>query len=158
MENTQSSKRKKRIKRIKNTLGGLWDKQTNIHIIVVLKRERERKVQRSYQKKIMAGPFPNLEKETNISIQESQRVPRKMIPKRKTPKHIIIKMVRGTWVAQSVEHPTLDFGSGHHLWVMGPSPKSCSTGHGACLRFSLSPSAPLLCFLSLSLSLSISSK
>ena len=29
----------------------------------------------------------------------------------------------GTWLAQSVKHPTLDFGSGHDLRVMGLSPK-----------------------------------
>ena len=30
---------------------------------------------------------------------------------------------RGAWIAQSVEHPTLDFGSGHDLSVVGSSPK-----------------------------------
>ena len=34
---------------------------------------------------------------------------------------------RGTWVAQWVEHPTLDFGSGHDLRVMRLSPKLGST-------------------------------
>ena len=28
----------------------------------------------------------------------------------------------GTWVAQLVECPTLDFGSDHDLWVLGFSP------------------------------------
>ena len=37
---------------------------------------------------------------------------------------------QGTWVARSVKHPALDFCSGHDLRV--------STGHTACLRFSLS--------------------
>ena len=31
---------------------------------------------------------------------------------------------RGTWVAQLVKHPTLDFGSGHDLRVLGSSPIS----------------------------------
>ena len=30
--------------------------------------------------------------------------------------------VRGAWAAQSVEHPTLDFGSGHDLTVRGTEP------------------------------------
>ena len=29
---------------------------------------------------------------------------------------------RGAWVAQSAEHPPLDFGSGHDLMVEGSSP------------------------------------
>ena len=35
---------------------------------------------------------------------------------------------RGSWVAQSVEHVTLDFGSGHDPGVMGSSPVSGSMG------------------------------
>ena len=34
-------------------------------------------------------------KKTDIQIQEAQKVPNKMIPKRHTPRHITIKMVRG---------------------------------------------------------------
>ena len=30
--------------------------------------------------------------------------------------------MQGTWVAQSVEHPALDFGSGHDLTVCGAEP------------------------------------
>jgi len=33
---------------------------------------------------------------------------------------------RGLWVAQSVKHPTLDFGSGHDLGVLRSSPASGS--------------------------------
>lgn len=36
--------------------------------------------------------FPNLEMETNIQVQEAQRVPNIMYPKKSTPRHIIIKM------------------------------------------------------------------
>ena len=35
---------------------------------------------------------PNLVKETDMQVQEAQRVPNKMDPKRPTPSHIIIKM------------------------------------------------------------------
>ena len=44
--------------------------------------------------KIMTENFPNLVKEMNIQIQEVQRVPNKMNPKRSTPRHIIIKMLK----------------------------------------------------------------
>nr|KAF6492497.1 hypothetical protein HJG59_009688 [Molossus molossus] len=40
----------------------------------------------------MAENFPNLVKETDIQVQEAQRVPNKRNPKRPTPRHIIIKM------------------------------------------------------------------
>lgn len=36
--------------------------------------------------------FPNQGKETDIQIQESQKVPNKMNPKKPTQRHIIIKM------------------------------------------------------------------
>ena len=41
----------------------------------------------------MAENFPNLAKETDIQVQEAQRVPNKMNPKRPTPRHIIIKLL-----------------------------------------------------------------
>ena len=40
----------------------------------------------------MKGNFPNLVKEIDIQVQEAQRVPNKLDPKRNTPRHIIIKM------------------------------------------------------------------
>ena len=40
----------------------------------------------------MKENFPNLVKEIDIQVQEAQRVPNKMGPKRTTPRHIIIKM------------------------------------------------------------------
>ena len=40
----------------------------------------------------MKENFSNLAKEIHIQVQEVQRVPNKMDPKRTTPRHIIIKM------------------------------------------------------------------
>ena len=40
----------------------------------------------------MKENFPNLVKEIDIQVQEAQRVPNKLDPKRSTPRHIIIKM------------------------------------------------------------------
>ena len=40
----------------------------------------------------MKNNFPNLAKEIDIQVQEAQRVPNKLDPKRTTPRHIIIKM------------------------------------------------------------------
>ena len=40
----------------------------------------------------MKENFPNLVKEIDIQVQEAQRVPNKLDPKRTTPRYIIIKM------------------------------------------------------------------
>ena len=42
----------------------------------------------------MAENFPNLKKETDIQIQEAQRVLNKMNPNRHTPRHTMIKMAK----------------------------------------------------------------
>ena len=42
----------------------------------------------------MAENFPNLKKETDIQVQEAQRVPNKMNPNRPAPRHMIIKMAK----------------------------------------------------------------
>ena len=40
----------------------------------------------------MKEKFPNLAKEIDVQVQEAQRIPNKLDPKRTTPRHIIIKM------------------------------------------------------------------
>ena len=42
--------------------------------------------------KIMKENFPNLAKEIDLQVQEAQRVPKKLVPRRNTPRHIIIKL------------------------------------------------------------------
>ena len=42
----------------------------------------------------MAENFPNLKKETDIQVQEEQKVPNKMKPNRPTLRHIKIKMAK----------------------------------------------------------------
>ena len=63
---------------------------------------------------------------------------------------------RDTRVAQSVKGPTLDFGSGHDYTVHGIEPhiKLCANSAEPAWD-SLSPSAPLPCSFSVSLSLKI---
>ena len=53
--------------------------------------EKEQEIGNLFEK-IMKENFPNLMKEMDIQVQEAQKVPNKMDPKRTTPKHIIIKM------------------------------------------------------------------
>ena len=64
-----------------------WDniKHTNIHIIVVPEgEEREQAVENLFKEK--TDNFLDL-----AQVQEVQRVPNKMNPKRPTPRHMIIK-------------------------------------------------------------------
>ena len=42
----------------------------------------------------MAENFPNLKKETDMKVQEVQRVPKKINPHRPTLRHIIVKMAK----------------------------------------------------------------
>lgn len=41
---------------------------------------------------VIAENFPNLEKETDIQVQEAHRVQNRISPQRPTPRHIVIKM------------------------------------------------------------------
>ena len=54
--------------------------------------EREQKIGNLFEK--MTANFLNLVKEIDIQVQEVQRVPKKMNPKRPTPRHVIIKMLK----------------------------------------------------------------
>ena len=54
--------------------------------------EEEKQEIENLFEKIMRENFPNLAKEIDTEVQETQRVPNKMDPKRATPRHIIIKM------------------------------------------------------------------
>ena len=48
---------------------------------------------KTYLKKIMKENFPNLAKEIDFQeVQEAQRVPKKLDPRRNTPRHIIITL------------------------------------------------------------------
>ena len=51
---------------------------------------REKRIIYIYE--IMAENFPNLKKEKDIQVQEAQKVPNRINPKRPTARHTIIKM------------------------------------------------------------------
>ena len=53
--------------------------------------EEEQEIENLFEK-IMKENFLNLVKEIDIQVQEVQRVPKKLDPKRATPRHIILKM------------------------------------------------------------------
>ena len=53
--------------------------------------EEEQEIGNLFEK-IIEENFPNLAKEIDTQIQEAQKVPNKLDPKKTTPRHIIIKM------------------------------------------------------------------
>ena len=55
-------------------------------------KEKEQEIVNLSEKTVKEN-FPNLVKKTDMQVQETQRVPKKMDAKRRwTPRHIIIKM------------------------------------------------------------------
>ena len=56
--------------------------------------EEEEQVIENLFEKIMKENFPILAKKIDIQIQEAQRIPNKLDPKRTTPRHIIIKLAK----------------------------------------------------------------
>ena len=84
----------KRIKRPEDSLKDLGDniKCTNIWIIGVPEEEERKKVYEKIFEEIIVENFPKMEKEIVNQVQEVQRVPYRINPRRNTPRHILIKL------------------------------------------------------------------
>ena len=83
----------KRMKRTEDSLRDLWDniKRTNILIIGVPEEEEKKKGYEKIFEEIIVENFPNMEREIVNEVQEAQRVPYRISPRRNTPRHILIK-------------------------------------------------------------------
>ena len=93
-KNNQSEQQEeKRIQKNEDSISTLWDnfKRSNICIIGVPEGEEKEQEIGNVFERIMKENFPNLVKEIDVQVQEAQRVPNKLDPKRTTPRHIIIK-------------------------------------------------------------------
>ena len=68
-------------------------KRSNLRIVGVPEGEEdEQKIENLFEK-IMKKNFPNLAKEIDFQeVQEAQRVPKKLDPRRDTPRHIVITL------------------------------------------------------------------
>ena len=86
--------KEKRIKEDEDSLRDFWDniKHPNICIIGVPEGEERDKGAENLFEEIIAGNFPNLRKKMDIQVQEAQRAPNKITPKRPTTRNIITKM------------------------------------------------------------------
>ena len=73
----------------------LWDnfKCSNIQIIGVPEEEEEQEIENLFENIIMEN-FPNLAKEIDLQVQEAQRVPKKLDPRKHTPRHIMITLAK----------------------------------------------------------------
>ena len=76
--------KEKRMKRNEDSLRDLWDniKCTNIHIIEVPEGEEREKLPEKICEEIIVENFPNMGKEIDTQVQEAQRVPGRIIPRR----------------------------------------------------------------------------
>ena len=84
-----------RIQKNEERLRNLWDnfKHSNIWITGVSEGEEEGQETENLLEQIMKENFPNLLKEIDFQeVQEAQRVPKKLDPRKHTPRHIIITL------------------------------------------------------------------
>ena len=74
----------------------LWDniKCTNIRIIGVPEEVEKKKRYEKIFEEIIVENFPNIEKEIVNQVQEAQRVPYRINPRRNTPRHTLIKLTK----------------------------------------------------------------
>ena len=86
----------KRMKRAEDSLRDLWDdiKWTNIGIIGVPEEEEKKKGYEKIFEEIIVENFPNREKEIVNQVQEAQRCPYRINPRRNMPRHILIKLTK----------------------------------------------------------------
>ena len=82
------------MKRTEDSPRDLWDyiKCTNIQIIGVSEEKEKKKGYGKMFEEIIVEKFPNMKKEIDNQVQEAQRVPYRINPRRNTPRHILIKL------------------------------------------------------------------
>ena len=84
------------MKRTEDSLRDLWDniKCTNNGITGVPEDEEKEKGYEKIFEEITVENFPNMGKEIATQVQETQRVPYRINPRRNTPRHILIKLTK----------------------------------------------------------------
>ena len=78
-----------------NSLIDLWNniKCTNIQIIGIPEEEEKKGYEKIFEE-IIVENFPNMEKKISNQVQEAQRAPFRINPRRNTPRHILIKLTK----------------------------------------------------------------
>ena len=89
-EETRIQKNEERLRNLQDIF-----KHSNIWIIGVPEGEEEEQEIENLFEKIMKENFPNLAKEIDFQeVQKAQRVPKKLDPRKHTPRHIIITLLK----------------------------------------------------------------
>ena len=88
--------KEKRMKRNEDNLRDLWDniKCNNIRIIGVPEGEEREKGPEKIFEEIIVENFPNVGRKIATQVQEGQRVPGRINPRRNMPRHIVIKLTK----------------------------------------------------------------
>ena len=87
-EETRIQKNEERLRNLQDNFN-----HSDIQIIRVPEGEEEQQETENLFEKIMKDNFPNLAKKTDFQkVQEAQRVPKKLDPRKHTPRHIIITL------------------------------------------------------------------
>ena len=83
------------MKRTKDSLRNIWDniRCTNIQIMGIPEEEKKKGYEKIFEE-IIVENFPNMEREIVNEVQEAQRVPYRISPRRNTPRHILIKWTK----------------------------------------------------------------
>ena len=94
--NFEEQNKVKRMKRTEDSHRDFWGniKCTNIRITGIPEEEEKKKGYEKILEEIIGENFPNVEKETVNQVQEAQRVPYRINPRRNTPRHILIKLTK----------------------------------------------------------------
>ena len=93
--NSEEQNKVKRMKRAEESLRDQWDNIKHINILIIGVPEEEKK--KEYEKifeGIIVENFPNMENEIVNQVQEAQRVPYRINPRKNMPRHILIKLTR----------------------------------------------------------------
>ena len=85
----------KRMKRTEDSLRDRWDniRLTNIRIIGVPEEEKKKGYEKIFEE-IIVENFPNMKKEIVNQVQEGQRAPYRINPRRNMPRHILLKLTK----------------------------------------------------------------
>ena len=74
------------------TSGTMWNASPNIWIIGIPEEEDKKKGHEKILEEIVVENFPKMGKEIVTQVQETQRVPNRINPRRNTPRYILIKL------------------------------------------------------------------
>ena len=75
-------------------------KHPNIRIIGVPEEQDKKTGHEKIPEEIIVENFPKMGKEIDTQVQETQRVPNRINPRKNTPRHILIKLMKSKYQKQ----------------------------------------------------------